>query len=62
MKIKKKVILFFKLLPFVNLGLENFNKDTCISKHFIVSSFKFCQLITSEIIFILVQIRSADRG
>ena len=23
MKIKKKVIVFFKLLPFVNLGIEN---------------------------------------
>ena len=29
-KFKQKV--FFKLLPIVNLGIENFNKDTCISK------------------------------
>ena len=26
----KKNIYFFKLLPFVNLAFENFNKDTCI--------------------------------
>ena len=46
MKIKKKVILFFKVLASVNLDIENFNKDTCISKHFIASSFNLCQLIT----------------
>ena len=45
-KIQKKLSYFFKLLPFINLGIENFNKDTCISKHFIASSFKLCQLIT----------------
>ena len=57
MEIYKKVILFF----YVNLGIENLNKDTCISKHFIVSSFKLCELITGYFFFILVQIRSADR-
>ena len=42
LKFKKKVIIFF----YVNVGIENFNKDTCISKHFIDSSFKLCELIT----------------
>ena len=46
MKINKKLFLFFKLLPFVNLGIENLNKDSYISKHVIASSFKLCQLIT----------------
>ena len=29
-KLKKKVIYFSKLLPFVNLGFENFIKVACI--------------------------------
>ena len=39
MKIKEKVILL-KIFPFVNLGIENSKKNTCISKHFIAASFK----------------------
>ena len=46
----------------VHLGIGNFKKNTCISKHFIASNFKLCQLITGCIFFILVQIRTADRG
>ena len=41
----KKVILFL-VMSFVNLDIENFIKYTCISKHFIASSFKLYQLIT----------------
>ena len=43
-EIKKKVILFSGVIALANLGIENFNKD--ISKHFIASNFKLCQLIT----------------
>ena len=42
----KKLFYFFKLLPFVNLGVGNFNIDIFTSKHLIASSFKLCQLIT----------------
>ena len=57
MKIKK-VVLFFKLLPFVNLGIEIFNKDTCIS----LAASNFVSWLLVKLFFILVQIRSADRG
>ena len=38
---EKKLFHVFKLLPFVNFGIENLIKDTCISKHFIASSFNY---------------------
>ena len=46
MKIKKKVIIFFELLPFANMTLKTCHQD--ISKIIIASSFKHGQLTEDD--------------